>query len=55
MGGKSVKLTDDDGTLRRKIGFRRLMLESRLADRLMIGFWIALVLLGVVSLIWLLK
>ena len=55
MGGNPVKLTDDDATLRHKIGFRRLVLESRLADRLMIGFWIALVLLGVVSLIWLLK
>ena len=55
MGGKSVKLTDDDGTLRRKIGFRRLMLESRLADRLMTGFWIVLALLSVASLIWRLK
>lgn len=56
MGGTPVNLTDDETTLRRKIGFRWLVLESRLADRLMTGFWIALVvLLGMAGLIWLLK
>ena len=55
LGGQPVKLSDGDDTLRRKIGFRRYMYESPLADRLMAGTWGALVLLGLAGLVFLLK
>jgi NAD(P)-dependent dehydrogenase (short-subunit alcohol dehydrogenase family) len=55
IGGQPVKTSDDDNTLRRKIGFRRYLLESPLADRLMTGTWVTAVLLGMAGLVSLLK
>jgi len=55
IGGQPVKTIDDDDTLRRKIGFRRYILESPPADRLMIGTWSALILLGIAGLGFLLN
>ena len=55
IGGQPVKTSDDDNTLRRKIGFRRYLLESTLADRLMTGTSGALILLSIVGLGFLLK
>ncbi|MFZ6026826.1 MAG: SDR family NAD(P)-dependent oxidoreductase [Chloroflexota bacterium] len=34
VGGQPVRLDDDDDTIRRKLGIRRYLFESRLADRL---------------------
>jgi NAD(P)-dependent dehydrogenase (short-subunit alcohol dehydrogenase family) len=50
IGGQPVQSSDDDDTLRRKIGFRRYLLESPLADRLMTVTWVALSVLGLVGL-----
>jgi len=55
VGGQPVKISDDDETLRRKIGIRRFMLEGPPADRLMAGIVLALILLGVASLAFFLK
>jgi len=55
VGGQPVKISDDDDTLRRKIGIRRYMLESPLSDRLMIGTWVALILLSFAGFVFLLK
>jgi NAD(P)-dependent dehydrogenase (short-subunit alcohol dehydrogenase family) len=46
QGGQTLEYGEDDATLRRKIGFRRLMLESPLADRVFTGSIIALGLLA---------
>lgn len=48
VGGKPVSLNDDDQTIRRKIGLRRYLLESRLADMLWNGF---LVFVGILLLL----
>jgi len=55
IGGQAVKISDDDDILRHKIGFRRYLLESPVADRLMTGTWGALILLGMAGLGFLLK
>jgi hypothetical protein len=55
IGGRPVRLSDDDDTLRRKIGFRRYLLEGPLTDRLLIGTWCALTLLGMAGLGFLLN
>lgn len=47
LGGRPVKLADDDQTLGRKLGFRRYLLDSRVADLLMAGS----VILGTVILV----
>jgi NAD(P)-dependent dehydrogenase (short-subunit alcohol dehydrogenase family) len=47
QGGQTLEYGEDDATLRRKIGFRRLMLESSPADRVFAGSIIALGLLAV--------
>jgi NAD(P)-dependent dehydrogenase (short-subunit alcohol dehydrogenase family) len=52
LGGQTLKLSDDDDTLRRKIGFRRFMLENPLADRLLTGTVLALGLLVLTGLAW---
>lgn len=55
VGGQPLKIGDDDDTVRRKIGIRRYMLESRLADRLMAGGLITMILLALVGLVARLK
>ena len=55
LGGQPVKISDDDETLRRKIGFRRAMFESPLADRLIIVDAAVLILLVLAGLFFLLK
>jgi short-subunit dehydrogenase len=55
LGGQPVKTDDDDAAIRRKIGFRRYMLESRLSSRLILGSGAALVLFllaGLFFLLW---
>ncbi len=54
LGGRPVKMGDDDDTLRRKIGFRRYLFESSLTDRWVTGLLILLFFLGAVGLVsWL--
>jgi NAD(P)-dependent dehydrogenase (short-subunit alcohol dehydrogenase family) len=52
LNGQTLKLTDDDDTLRRKMGFRRFMLENPLADRLLTGTALTLGLLILAGLAW---
>lgn len=49
VGGQPVTMSDDDDTIRRKIGLRRYLLESHKADQLWRGFlvFVAVVLIGV--------
>jgi NAD(P)-dependent dehydrogenase (short-subunit alcohol dehydrogenase family) len=54
-GGQPVKLTDDDATLRRKMGFRRYMLDSAVTDRWVRVVVVMLVFLAGVELFFLLK
>ncbi len=51
LGGQSLKISDDDNTLRRKMGFRRFMLENPLADRLLTGTTLALIALALIGLV----
>lgn len=53
VGGQPIKIGDDDDTIRHKIGIRRYMLESPIADRLMTGTIVTLVLLGLSVLVFL--
>jgi NAD(P)-dependent dehydrogenase (short-subunit alcohol dehydrogenase family) len=55
VGGEHVRLEDGDDAIRRKLGLRRFMLESKLADRLMAGTWITLGVLTVLGAFLLLK
>lgn len=55
LGGKRVKINDDDETLRRKIGFRRYMLDSPQADRLLTGTLTLLAFLALTGLFFLLR
>lgn len=55
QGGQSLAYGDDDSTLRRKMGFRRVMLESTPADRIFTGSKIVLGLLAIGGLAWLFK
>lgn len=50
LGGQPLKITDDDHTLRRKMGFRHWMLESPLTDRLVQATALFLALLTVLLL-----
>jgi NAD(P)-dependent dehydrogenase (short-subunit alcohol dehydrogenase family) len=55
VGGERIRLNDDDDTLRRKLGWRRFMLETPLADRLAVGTWVVLGLLAVLGVFLLLR
>lgn len=45
-GGQPVRLTDDEKTVRRKIGFRRFLFESAITDRLVMALVVLLAVLG---------
>jgi hypothetical protein len=55
QGGQAMKYGEDDATLRRKMGFRRMMLESASADHIFTASKIALGLLAAGGLAWLFK
>jgi NAD(P)-dependent dehydrogenase (short-subunit alcohol dehydrogenase family) len=52
VGGQPIQLDDDDATIRRKLGIRRYLLDSRLADRLWNVSWGLLAFFGVAG-VWL--
>lgn len=54
-GGKPVNPSDDDVTLRRRMGFRRYLLDSTAADRLAAGAYAVFFLLVVIGVFFLLK
>jgi hypothetical protein len=55
IGGKRIKSEDSAETVRRKLGWRRLVLESTLTDRLTTGALISVLLLFLVLLFFILK
>lgn len=54
-GGEPVGPSDDDATLRRRMGFRRYLLDSAAADRLAAGAYVVLFLLVILGAFFLLK